>query len=57
MSSVISTSVLAEVVSTNLKRDAGKCEDSLGNRIKLRRVNLLLVTKRENRPQQIQCHI
>ena len=57
MSSVISTSVLAEVVCTNLKRDAGKAEDRLCNRIKLRGVNLLLVTKRENRPRQIQCHI
>ena len=36
------------VASTNLKRDAGNTEDSLGDWIQLKRVNDLLVSKWEN---------
>ena len=47
----------APVVSTNLKRDSGKTEDSLGDWIQLGDVNVLLVSIWVNRPLQIQSHI
>ena len=45
------------VVSTNLENDAGKPEDSLCNQMKPRRVNVLVVPTREDRPLRIQSRI
>ena len=57
-SSVISASDTPVVVRTNLKGDGGEPEDSLRDRMKLMRVNLLLVSIIwENRPLRIQPHI
>jgi len=45
------------VVSTNLKRNFGKTEDSLGDWIQLGDVNVLQVSIWVNRPPQIRPHI
>ena len=45
------------VVSTNLKSDAGKTEDSLRDRMKVERINVLVFPTREDRPLRIQPRI
>jgi len=45
------------VASTNLKRDSGNTEDSLRDWVQLQPVNLLLISKWENRPLRTQTRI
>ena len=54
---VISTSDTPIMITTDLESDAGKTEDGLCDRIKLKGVNVLLVPKWEDQPLRIRPHI